>query len=149
MLTMATPVFCHRLCTEEEVERQRRSVTSLPSAVLRQSDQSLATGLHNIPGNYSSARGTFSVDTSLPWECSSNATWRDLGETYLPRYIAEVVCLDSTCWFGHYSCRPVIETIRVLKMNEANCRDPALPSSIRRQWLLAEVETSVFCQCAR
>ena len=142
-------VFCYRLCSEEEAERKRKSITPFSSSVLRQSDQRLPTGLHNIPSIRASTHRTYPVDTSLPWECSSNVTWRDLGETYFPRYIAEVVCLGRTYWYGHYSCRPVLQASRVLKMNEENFRDPTLPASLRRQWFLAEVETSVFCQCTR
>lgn len=138
----------YRDCSEEELDRQRRSSLSFPSIEIRDSDNRLATGLHSLP-EHTRTLGPFSFDSTLPWECGSNVTWRDLGEQYFPRYISEVVCWQTSCWYGHYSCRPVIQTIKVLKLNDGQCRDPTLPPTIRRSWMLADVETSAFCQCGR
>ena len=136
-------------CSDEEVTRHRRSSLSFPSVEIRDGHSRLATGLHSIHHQNIRNLEPFSENTSLPWECGSNVTWRDLGELYFPRYISEVVCLESSCWYGHYTCRPVIQTIKVLKLNEDNCRDTTLPPALRRRWMLADVETSAFCQCSR
>ena len=146
---LAHNAACFRDCSEEELDREKRSSISFPSVEIRNSNPRLATGLHSIPNSQGAALGPFRFEERLPWECGSNVTWRDLGELYFPRYISEVVCLESNCWYGHYSCRPVIQTIKVLKLNQENCRDTALPPTLRRRWMLADVETSAFCQCSR
>ena len=136
-------------CSDDEVSRHRRSSMSFPAVDIRDGHTRLATGLHTVHHHQARNLEPFSVNTTLPWECGSNVTWRDLGELYFPRYISEVVCLEASCWYGHYSCRPVIQTIKVLKLNEDNCRDTMLPTALRRRWMLADVETSAFCQCGR
>ena len=88
-------------------------------------------------------------DSDLPWHCGSNMTWIDLGESFHPRYISELYCEETSCWHGHFRCKPVYRTMRVLKANDAECLDMALPPSLRQDWLYAEFETVAYCQCGR
>ena len=144
-----TQIACYRAWSREVLGRQKRSPVPFSSIPLPDSDHSKRTVFDNISNGRARMPQPFSADNNLPWECGTNVTWRDLGDLYFPRYISETVCPESTCWYGHFACRPVIHTIKVLKMRENTRQERTLPQALRRQWVLADVQTSSFCQCGR
>ena len=128
----------------------RVSNISFPSVDLRDGHRQIATALLSVRNQQMrNLHVPLPVNSSLPWECESSVSWCDLGLLYFPRYISDVVCLENNCWYGHCSCRPVMQIIKVLKLNKDNSRDMMLPPVLRPRWVLADVETSVFCQCSR
>ena len=159
-------IACHRSSSKEGLERRLKSLLqhhskSKSSSVLDNvssgvsfegeslSVQNKRTVLDSVAGGHPTAVEYFAADARLPWECGGNVTWRDLGETFFPRHISETICPETTCFFGHYACRPVIQTLKVLQLREDSIQQRNLPQSLRRHWTLAEVETTAFCQCAR
>ena len=141
---MVTKITCYRDCSQEDSLAELSDSSYGVQHHERVSVSSIEQ--HSLSKRQ---RSPYSYDNNLPWNCGSNVTWRDLGEMFFPRHILEVVCRDTVCWFGHYRCRPVYKTIKVLKMNQGHCRDTALPVSLRTDWLMADVDISVFCQCGR
>ena len=140
-----TQIRCNRDCTQADLTYNRRSYLSSSSAHERNSENSISTERRSF-GYHG---GPYAVETGFPWDCGKNTTWRDLGESFYPRYISEVVCHDTACWYGHYRCKPVYQTIKVLRINQEHCRDTTLPVSLRQDWLLADINISVFCECGR
>uniref|UniRef100_A0A915L8G2 Peptidase M14 carboxypeptidase A domain-containing protein n=1 Tax=Romanomermis culicivorax TaxID=13658 RepID=A0A915L8G2_ROMCU len=53
------------------------------------------------------------VKPHLPWTCSQEIRWVDLGADYFPRYLRAVHCTSDRCFYGHYFCRPKAFTIRI------------------------------------
>ena len=126
------------------------SNTSAPTIEIRDMHHQIATAFLNIQNQQRNLiHVPFSVNNSLPWECESRVLWHDLGALYYPRYISRVECLETSCWYGHCTCNPVMLTLKVLKLNRDNSDDTILPPVLRPHWTLADVETSVFCQCSR
>ncbi|KAL3863214.1 hypothetical protein ACJMK2_004979 [Sinanodonta woodiana] len=83
------------------------------------------------------------------WSCDQEFTWRELGETYYPRYVREVTCLNTTCMFGHYTCSPVYMNVKVLKLNNVGCLDLNIPYELRSSWLFEDIAVAVHCNCGR
>ena len=85
-------------------------------------------------------------DVSLPWSCQSRVTWRDLGPQYFPRYVRDVVCLQSKCSFEKFSCQERPYSIKVLHLTDpGSCH---LPSSSAPKWKMQDVKISLCCECS-
>ena len=93
--------------------------------------------------------GPFAYTIPLPWTCSIEHFWRDLGTDHFPRYIADGVCLNTTCWYGHYSCAPMRYSVNVLQQQPEVCVDRHLPNILASQWRLRTFEVTSSCVCKR
>ena len=92
----------------------------------------------------------FSPNVHLPWSCSFETFWKDLGEAYFPRFVKDGVCVSAACWYGHYTCQSIYYNMNVIvKQHNNRCVDRHLPSVLASDWRLAEVNITVSCICAR
>ncbi|OWF41143.1 Protein trunk [Mizuhopecten yessoensis] len=91
----------------------------------------------------------FSEDEELPWSCGMEYTWTDLGQNHHPRHVREANCVNSSCWYGHYSCVPLTFNIKVLYPNDHDSVDGKLPAALRQDYVFRDVGVTVGCQCVR
>lgn len=89
------------------------------------------------------------VSPNLPWDCGVDYFWRDLGTHHYPRHIRDAHCSNTTCWFGHFSCRPSEYHVKVLVPNTVGRPDGKIPSILRTEWVFRDIPVTVGCQCAR
>lgn len=80
----------------------------------------------------------------LPWTCSQNVEWLDLGQDHFPRYVRSVKCTSERCFYGHYSCRPKAFTVKVLRRISDKCLE--LTSELREKFNLPQFSTTNFEQ---
>ena len=87
----------------------------------------------------------------VPWGCTEQLTWRDLGTEYFPRYIRQVECTQTHCFRGHYRCRGQQMQVNVLRRVSAECPAPSrrMPSDLGRNWRFVTVPTTMWCLCGR
>ncbi|CDW58442.1 hypothetical protein TTRE_0000675701 [Trichuris trichiura] len=100
----------------------------------------------------------------LPWSCEERAEWIDLGPNYFPRFLRNISCLSSHCFYGHYRCKPKAFTVFILRKATQNClrtnsarlKELNLPVELLQDssreswieiWLFNEVAINFSCQC--
>ena len=96
----------------------------------------------------------FSSNMDLPWTCAVVQTWRDLGREYFPRYVREVVCGQSNCFYGHYICRPHSYQLKVLRRGSSRSRSKrdiidTRDAGMSVNWVTEDIQVGIGCDCAR
>ena len=108
---------------------------------------------HVTKRNITKRSSSISIDQitdPTPWTCQTGNEWKDLGRGFFPRHVRSVTCSSSTCWFGHFRCRPKHYTIKVLKKKWGEClRVYSSTGSPRYQdyWEEVEKKITVDCEC--
>lgn len=91
------------------------------------------------------------------WHCEARITWTDLGPNYFPRYLRNVECLQKSCWFGHYKCKPRSFTVKLLRRRNHMCTNVLpgtkvgiveLPQELRLLWVWEERAVTFCCDCS-
>lgn len=103
-----------------------------------------------------------SSTSSRPWECEAKIRWIDLGQEYYPRWLRNIECTRSRCWYGHYQCVPRSFTVKILRKRSGECvpSGPAaaaarpaggndrLPDGLLRElWVWEEHAVNFCCDC--
>lgn len=96
------------------------------------------------------------VKTIRQWECESKIIWNDLGPDYFPRYIRNVHCTATDCWYGMYNCKPRSFTIKLLKRRKGKCVESVprlavgpieLRNDLMELWVWEERAVNFCCDC--
>lgn len=91
----------------------------------------------------------FFPENPLPWSCTFETRWRDLGDDHYPRFVRDVTCSQIRCWYGHYACAAQSTNLKILRRNNGQCVDTTLPSALRTEWKFVNVRVTVGCICSR
>lgn len=131
---------------------------NLPNCV---DPHSLVTPRNTIDGLFGSKRSRlqptiysvneqFSPNVHLPWTCTFETFWKDLGENHFPRFIQDGICNSGACWYGHYFCQSVVYKMEVIyRQFRERCLDRNLPNILASDWRLKEINITVACLCSR
>ena len=120
--------------------------THLPST---NGNQDLTTKHVNVTKR-SSPSSISQIKDSTPWTCQTKKIWKNLGSNYFPRHVRSVTCSSSTCWFGHFRCKPQYYTIKVLKKKLGECLRIYSASGIpsfEDFWETQDYTIAVACMC--
>uniref|UniRef100_A0A5S6Q0Y4 TGF-beta family profile domain-containing protein n=1 Tax=Trichuris muris TaxID=70415 RepID=A0A5S6Q0Y4_TRIMR len=123
--------------------------------------------------HYAQAGTDFDLESSaalpeplkLPWTCDERVEWLDLGPNYFPRFLRNVSCLSTRCFYGHYRCKPRAFTVILLRkaaqtcvpINSAKLKELNLPVELlldnseqgwAELWLFNEVAVNFSCHCS-
>jgi len=108
-----------------------------------------------------------SVRKPMPWMCSSEIRWTDLGSNHFPRYLRTVVCNPlERCWYGVLRCRGRAFTVKILRRKADSCVpakfegaselretsgvevDSRVPMELQEQWVFEERAVTFCCECS-
>lgn len=90
-----------------------------------------------------------------PWECEAIEKWLDLGIDYYPRYLRTVECTRSSCWYGHFTCKPRSFTVKLLRRRRGECVQTknkigivGLHGDLKEKWIWEERAVNFCCDCS-
>jgi hypothetical protein len=105
--------------------------------------------------NGSSRRKPLQQQFKRPWECEAKIKWIDLGADYYPRYLRTVECSRSSCFYGHYTCKPRSFTVKLLRRRRGECVQTkntiginGLHDDLKELWIWEERAVNFCCDCA-
>ena len=130
---------------------------SIPKLIKRPSNSGLATSrvyLQNLHNNRTAHDPADRYPRPGDWQCRTEDRWINMGESYYPRFIKQVVCTSRFCYNDFYTCFPQyypLTVLRKLRINELPSRNEttlsALPPPLRDTYSFEVVEVSVGCLC--
>ncbi|XP_032236718.2 protein trunk isoform X2 [Nematostella vectensis] len=116
------------------------------------------SGPYHVNGSMRDRRSSGSIrigdiQDPTPWTCQTKVRWERLGANYFPRYLRTVTCTQPLCWYGHFSCRPKLFKLKVLKKKQNTCRQITSLRDGHRLfeefWEVVEKEVALYCQCTQ
>lgn len=91
-----------------------------------------------------------------PWHCQTRMKLLDLGDDYYPRYLRTAECVNQSCWYGRYACKPKAFALRILKRRKGVCI-PAQQlqklgfvdrqDALTEMWVWEEKAVNFCCEC--
>ena len=85
-------------------------------------------------------------NATLPWYCGSKVVWHDLGPLTFPRFMRDVECVQSTCWFGHFRCVGKALSVKVIQRDGEPTTNPI---GLQENWRVKDVTVTLYCECSR